>query len=113
MTSADEPANIVGKLHNSKHRHDLLRGKYKCEIFNFLFFIYDMCSDYHNDGNMILCVYFRYTDDMITLFVKKNQVKGSHDEKSRVPTFAFQFVISYGRRKRIPQLEWKKYTVRR
>lgn len=55
---------------------------------------------------------YRYMDDMITLFVTKNQVKGSHDDKSRDTTFGLQFVISHGRRKRTPQLEWKKYTVR-
>lgn len=29
MTSADEPAQIVGKLQNGKHRNDVLTGDYK------------------------------------------------------------------------------------
>lgn len=50
----------------------------------------------------------RYSDDMIFLFVKKNAVKADN----RDTTFGLQFVISHGRRKNIPQLEWKKYSVR-
>lgn len=48
---------------------------------------------------------------MVTLFVKKNSVKGPTADKCRDPTFGLHFVISSARRKKVPQLEWKKYTV--
>lgn len=48
---------------------------------------------------------------MVTLFVKKSSVKAPTNDRCRDPTFGLHFVISSGRRKKIPQLEWRKYTV--
>ncbi|XP_031631673.1 F-box only protein 9 [Contarinia nasturtii] len=91
MTSTDEPSQIVGKLQqNGKHRNDVLKGNYK------------------------------FSNDMVTIMVRKNKSKDhNHQERIRgftdyekdAPTFCLQFLMSYTKKRRIPQLEWKKYSI--
>lgn len=63
---------------------------------------------------------FRFSNDMVTIMVRKNKSKDhSHQERIRgftdyekdAPTFCLQFLMSYTKKRRIPQLEWKKYSV--
>lgn len=59
----------------------------------------------------------RFLDDIVTVIVRKN--KTGREERMRAftdyerdqPTFYLQFLMSYTRKRRIAQLEWKKYSV--
>lgn len=57
---------------------------------------------------------------MVTIIVKKNPTKHqSHLDKihgidefdTKHPTFCLQLQMSFTKKRRIPQLEWKKYSV--
>lgn len=61
-------------------------------------------------------IYDRYSDDIVILMVKKNKAKEEQnraidDFEDRRPTFCLEFTMSYTKRRRIAQLEWKKYSV--
>lgn len=61
----------------------------------------------------------RFSDDMVTIIVRKNKTKehsqmdkmrGGYNRES--PSFCLQFLMSYTKKRRWPQLEWKKYSVK-
>lgn len=66
-----------------------------------------------------MCDYvFRFSNDMVTIIVRKNKTKDYQDRvrtfvdyEKESPTFCLQLLISYTKKRRIPQLEWKKYSV--
>lgn len=59
----------------------------------------------------------RFLDDIVTVIVRKNKtgreerMRAFTDYERQQPTFYLQFLMSYTRKRRIPQLEWKKYSV--
>ncbi|XP_055325137.1 F-box only protein 9 [Sitodiplosis mosellana] len=90
VTSTDEPSHMVGKLQLGHNRHDVLKGNYK------------------------------FSNDMVTIIVRKNKTKdhghedryrGFMDYEKEPPTFCLQLLMSYTKKRRLPQLEWKKYSI--
>lgn len=77
----------------------------------------------HPSNSVIfLVVYFRYSNDTVTIMVRKNKAKdhghlehkirGFSDIEKEPPTFCLQLQMSFTKRRAIPQLEWRKYSVR-
>lgn len=68
------------------------------------------------------CVHFRFSNDVVTIIVRKNLKTKDHGHQERYrsftdyekepPTFCLQLLMSYTKKRRLPQLEWKKYSVR-
>lgn len=64
---------------------------------------------------------FRFNDDVVTIIVRKNSSKQQHQNDrmhgldeydTKTPTFCMQLQMSYTKKRRTPQLEWKKYSVK-
>ena len=89
ITSADEPAQVVGKLKNrNAHRADLLKG------------------------------HFRFTNDVVIIVLKKT-LERSYTGKGRVreiesdsTTFCLQLKIGHAKKRHFSQLQWIHYSVR-
>lgn len=64
--------------------------------------------------------FFRFNGDVVSIMVKKNAPKhqsnrhhGFDDFNRKQPTFCLKLQMSYTKKHRIPQLEWKKYSVKK
>lgn len=64
---------------------------------------------------------FRFNDDVVTIIVQKNSSKQQHQNDrihghveydTKNPTFCLQLKMSYTKKRRTPQLEWNKYSVK-
>lgn len=65
-------------------------------------------------------VSFRFSNELVTIIVKKHKskehgfqerIRGFTDYEKEPPTFCLQLMISYTKKRRLPQLEWQKYSV--
>lgn len=90
MTSADEPGQSVGKLkYRTVQRPDVLKGHY------------------------------RFKDDIVILMMKKSTEKLSYNQReyhvmehgSGAATFCIQLEMSHTKKRNIPQLLWRQYSV--
>lgn len=78
-------------------------------------------SKFKNSIFSLSFAFVRFLNDVVTVIVRKNKTKESNHRDERIraftdyerdqPTFYLQFLMSYTRKRRIPQLEWKKYSV--